>query len=363
MFLDYEFKQKLVRATKCIFRNFVIETKDIITGRNYFVIASHKSLASYSELYLGKDKELVTKKRFVFNIKKRISEMYHDSGLVVIKDSCVAKHFKSQVLMQPNFIELEIPLPGTLDEFYKMVTGDVRNNLKKVNKKGFTYTTSNDIKWVDEFYLNYYLPSMHVRHDDAYIMSKSEMIKSVKQPGVKFIKVYLENQCIAAAIAVVDGKKYSYAKVGWLNGDSDILASGAVTAIYQQLIERAYINGCNTISLGGTPPFLESGVLRYKAKWQSKFCPEIYYAENFILLSPENINCYQFLTNNSLVVFGLNKQLIVLSGKSPTDTHVPGIIFDDLKGWFILKPSRSESYPEGMDDLPEHLRYWYDKVN
>ena len=67
MFLDYKFKQKLIRAAKCIFRNFVIETKDIITGRNYFVIASHKSLASYSELYLGKDKELVTKKRFVFN--------------------------------------------------------------------------------------------------------------------------------------------------------------------------------------------------------------------------------------------------------------------------------------------------------
>ena len=56
MFLDYKFKQKLIRAAKCIFRNFVIETKDIITGRNYFVIASHKSLASYSELYLGKDK-------------------------------------------------------------------------------------------------------------------------------------------------------------------------------------------------------------------------------------------------------------------------------------------------------------------
>jgi hypothetical protein len=109
-------------------------------------------------------------------------------------------------------------------------------------------------------------------------------------------------------------------------------------------------------------PFLESGVLKYKTKWQSRFNPDIFYGENYLLLYPSNKACYDFLQNNSLLVFGLNNELIVLSSKLRADTHIPGIIFDDLKGWFVLRSERSESYPEGMDDLPEHLRYWYDKV-
>jgi len=358
----YTFKASLKNLVKRSFQNIIIETKDQ-SNRNLFVVASHKPLLSYNELYLGNENNVFNKFSFSFNLKKKFSDFSKNSGLVVIRDSSVAKKFRDKVLMQPNFIELEIPLPDTIEDYNKLVTGDVRNNLKKVKKIDFIFSVSYDLSWFEEFYTNYYRPSMMDRHDDAYIMAKSEMASFVNQPGVKFLKINLNDQCVAAAVVMIKGEKYSYAKVGWLNGDVKILEMGAVTAIYKYIVERAFAVGSKVISLGGTPPFLESGVLRYKAKWQSKFNPEIFYGENYLLLSPSINACYNFLQNNSLLVFGLNNELIVLSGKTRAETHIPGIIFDDIKGWFLLKSERSDSYPEGMDDLPEHLRYWYDKVS
>ncbi|MBS1522156.1 MAG: hypothetical protein JST50_14235 [Bacteroidetes bacterium] len=141
-----------------------------------------------------------------------------------------------------------------------------------------------------------------------------------------------------------------------------LLSAGATAAVYWFLIPRAYELGCKSISLGGTPPYLENGVLRYKAKWQARFCREVFYIENYLLLDPSNPSCYQFLHDTSLVVFGLKKSLVVLSSKQRTEADMPGVILDDIDSWFLLRSRRSDSYPDGMEDLPEHLRYWYQKV-
>ena len=118
----------------------------------------------------------------------------------------------------------------------------------------------------------------------GFLLPKVYTVQVLQHPkrhsGAEFLQISLDNQCVASAIAVHEGEKYSYAKVGWLKGDNTLLEQGVTTAIYQHLIERAFELGCKKINLGGTPPFLESGVLKYKAKWQPRFCPDIYYAEN-----------------------------------------------------------------------------------
>ena len=151
-------------------------------------------------------------------------------------------------------------------------------------------------------------------------------------------------------------------KIGYLNGDVTLLEKGIVTAIYQFRIERAYELKCKSIVLGGTPPFLENGVLKYKAKWQARFCSDMYFTENYLLINPQNRFCYEFLHANSLVVYGLKNTLIVLSSKKPEETKISGHILDDIKSWYLLREERIDNIKTDMEDLPVHLQNWYERI-
>jgi hypothetical protein len=107
---------------------------------------------------------------------------------------------------------------------------------------------------------------------------------------------------------------------------------------------------------------LENGVFKYKAKWQAGVNPDKYYTENYLLLNPLNTICYDFLKNNSLIVYGLKNTLIVLSSKMPEETGISSNTLNEIKSWYLLRTDYIDNYSSGMEDLPEHLRNWYDKI-
>jgi len=345
-----------------LLKSFAIVTKDINTNQSFVTIGALKSCVRYKAVYLGKDANVITTLIIRFNILKFLKRFHDTTGLVIINDPSLAALNRNLFLMQPEFIVLEIPLPDTIDEYLKSITKDAKNNLKKLEKIGFTCTISNDKNWVDIFYNDYYVPTMIDRHsEDAALVPKSEMLAIVNNTGAEFVKLFLDGKCVAAAVTILENDNYCCIKIGYLKGELNLLQKGIVTAIYKFRIQRAYELGCKTIILGGTPPFLENGVFTYKAKWQARFCPEKYYTENYLLLNPQNKYCYEFLRNNSLVVFGLQNRLIVLSSKNPNETKISGNILNDINCWYILRESRVENYSSGMEDLPEHLRYWYER--
>ncbi|MEI6088442.1 MAG: GNAT family N-acetyltransferase [Bacteroidota bacterium] len=356
-------KNTLKHVAKLALKYLVIITKDTNTLSSFVTIGTYKYHSRYKYLYLGHETIVVNIFKISFCIRKSLPDLLTKSGLIIIKDYELANKIRDQVIMQPNFIEQEIALPNTLEEYLQEITSKLRQTIKKIKKTGFTYSISTDNDWFEQFYNCYYVPSMVGRHaEDAYVMAKDEIMDLLNLPGTEFLNVFLSGVCIASAIAIHEGDKYIYTKVGWLNGDNYYLDQGVNTAIYQLLIERAFELGCKKISLGGTPPFLENGVLKFKAKWQSRFCADIYYSENYLLLDPSNSSCYEFLSKNSLVVFDLNNILIVLSNKLIEDTQVQGNCLDDISGWFLLRSERTEIYPNGMENLPVQLRNWYDKI-
>lgn len=356
-----KFLKKIVK--KKFLKMFAIVTMDTINKQSFVTIGARKASTRYKSVYLGKDTTVSNSLKFSYNILKPFVNLQIKLGLVIIQDSSLAKLNRNLLLMQPDFIVLEIPLPQTLEEYLKSVTNDARNNLKKIKKIGFTCSVSNDKDWVESFYDDYYLPTMIDRHsEDAAVIPKSEMISTINNAGAEFVKLFLDGICVAAALTRFQNEKYYCEKIGYLNGDISLLEKGIVTAIYQFRIQRAFELGCKSIVLGGTPPFLENGVLKYKAKWQARFCPDLYFTENYLLLNPANNYCYEFLHNNSLVVFGLKNTLVVLSSKMPEATNISGNILTDIKSWYLLRTERVDYLQSGMEDLPEHLRHWYEQV-
>lgn len=356
-------KSAVKNLAEKIFRDKIFFiTRDRTNNRSFVSIGSIKPPVQYKHLYLGRTVRVRHLLKVNFNTRKLVPYLLNRTGLVVIKDSGLAATFREQVVMHPTFIDLEIKLPSTFESYYKTLTG-ARADVRKIKKMGYTCIISKDQSWVDKFFDHYYLPSMVGRHaEEAYIMPKYEIMELIKQPGAEFLNIFSGSECVASTICKTDDIKYNYLRVGWLDGDDRLLSAGATAAVYWFLIQRAYELGCKSISLGGTPPYLENGVLRYKAKWQARFCREVFYIENYLLLDPSNPSCYQFLHDTSLVVFGLKKSLVVLSSKQRTEADMPGVILDDIDSWFLLRSCRSDSYPDGMEDLPEHLRYWYQKV-
>jgi hypothetical protein len=342
---------------------FILITKDKSSEASFVTLGSRHADARYKYLYLGRETKVINSLKFSINIQKVITDLLNKSGLVVMTDLNLISSIRDQVVRQPYFINLEITLPDTLEEYIKSVSSDARSNLKKVNKMGYTLTISKDKTWVNTFYDQYYLPSMVGRHaEDASVAPKHEVIDLINESGAEFHQIFLNDQCVAAGLRVVEGDVISGSKIGYLNGDFSLLEKGVNTAIYQLIVQRAFELGCKRINVGGTPPFLENGVLKYKAKWQPRFCKDIHYYQNYLLLNPANDTCYRFLLNNSLIIFGLNDSLIVLSSKLPEATKIHGVLLNDIQAWYLLRSERAESIPVGMEDLPEHLRYWYDKI-
>jgi len=346
-----------------LFRKYAIVTKDKNNNQSFLTIGSQKASSRYKSVYLGKDANASNSLIINSNIHNKLDKFHTQYGLICIKDSSLATSNRNLFVMQPEFIVLEIPLPDTYEVYIKSITNDARNNLKKVQKVGFTCFISNDKTWVDTFYNNYYIHTMIDRHsEDASITAKWEMRSIINKPGAEFVKLFLDGKCVAAALTLLENEKYICHKIGYLNGDVSLLQKGIVTAIYEFRIKRAYELGCKAIVLGGTPPFLENGVFKYKAKWQARFCPDLYFNKNYLLFNPFNNFCHNFLQSNSLVVFGLKNTLIVLSSKKPTESGISSNTLDDIKSWYILSPNYIENYASEMEDLPEHLRHWYEKI-
>ena len=351
------------RIKKSLLKTFAIVTKDTINNNSIVTIGARKASTRYKSVYLNKEAIVSNSLKLSFNITKLLMGFYEKFGLVIVQDSSLVELNRNLFVMQPDFIVLEIPLPDTLEEYLKSITNDARNNLKKIKKNGFTCSVSNDKRWVETFYTDYYVPTMVDRHsEDAALIPKSEMISTINNSGAEFVKLYLDDICVAAALTKFQNEKYYCEKIGYLNGDVTLLEKGIVTAIYQFRIERAYELKCKSIVLGGTPPFLENGVLKYKAKWQARFCSDMYFTENYLLINPQNRFCYEFLHANSLVVYGLKNTLIVLSSKKPEETKISGHILDDIKSWYLLREERIDNIKTDMEDLPVHLQNWYERI-
>lgn len=345
-----------------LLKSFAIVTKDNITNQNFVTIGSRTASTRYKSLYLGKESYVINSFKFSFNIVKYFLKFKNEYGIVIVKKENLIKPHRNLFVMQPDFIVFEIPLPENIDDYLNSITTGARNNLKRVKKMGFTSTITSDKEWVETFYDNYYVPTMVHRHaDDAAVIERQDMISIINDSGAEFVKLFLDGVCVAAALTRFNNERYYYEKIGYLNGDVSLLDKGIVAGLYQFRIQRAFELGCRTIELGGAPPLLENGVLKFKSNWQARFCPNIYFNENYLFLNPSNKNCYAFLQTNSLVVYGLKNNLIVLSSKNPKETNISEKILSDITSWYILRKTRIDNYTTEMEDLPEHLRYWYEK--
>lgn len=184
---------------------------------------------------------------------------------------CEAGRFLASRVLNSDFLycpawvglRAEVPDdPAVLKKRLARVDGD----LHLVRRNQLTATLDPDLSHVEDFYQNYYQPTIHTRHgEDSIALNLSNLIEG---PGTKLLGwIHAPEGPIAGFIVKSVGSKLIFTAIGLRDGSTDHLKRGAFAACYRNVLQIAQSRKCTTIDYRGCRASLTDGVLAYKRKW------------------------------------------------------------------------------------------------
>ncbi|WP_128546830.1 GNAT family N-acetyltransferase [Larkinella soli] len=327
----------------------------------FALLGNPRDLHPYNRLYPNGHEPPVTRSHLYGGGTALAPGLLKQHGLVVVSDLDLPEDRAEKALRVPRYVPLTIPLPDDPRIFFEHLPRSGKNDVRKAERSSFAFEITTDPGWAGEFYRRYYEPSMRGRHgDEAYIMPEAGVTDLMRSGACEFIQVWLEGRCVAAFLNRIGESDYELMRLGWLDNDPHWVQAGAIPAAYWFTIRRAIALGKTELQLGGTPAYLENGVLRFKAKWGGRVqAGPSGFGYRFLLLDPGHPSCRRFLSRYSLLAFGPAGSLMILSPQAPAETGLPDRFLRDFDHWFILRqePKRSGECPE----LPASLQVWYDR--
>lgn len=336
--------------------------EDTSGQRGFAVVGDPSGKHPYQELYLNENSST---RSVVFGGDHAIAtSLASEYGMAVISGKPLSSQLQAQTIRVPNFVALELQLPATLESYKAGLGHSARDDIRRIRNAGYSYELSQDSSWCDEFFHRYHSPAIGRRFGMAgYIMPAGEMVDLIVNKGGEFLKVYSGEVCIGAMMFQVTSGCWRILRLGWLDGDDKLFRAGVVAALYWFSIQQAYKMNCREVNFGGTPSYLENGVLKFKCKWgatlSSKYTK---LSSRFLLLNPRNPACLEFLQNYSLILLGEDNTFSVLSSKYPSKSVLTDALLKKVKRWYILRSECVEKEGLYEKELPEQLLGWYQLV-
>lgn len=287
-------------------------------------------------------------------------------GMAVISGKTLPEKLLAKTVRVANFTALVLHLPDTLDTYKTTLGHSARDDVRRIRNAGYAYQLSQDSSWCNEFFLRYHSPAIGRRFGVAgYIMPVVEMVDLIANEGGQFLKIYSGEDCIGAAMFQVTFGCLHILRLGWLDGDEKLFRAGIVSAMYWFCIQQAYVMSCHEVNFGGTPSYLENGVLKFKSKWGATLSDKYTkLSSRFLLLNINHPDCWVFLQNHSLVLLGEDNTFSVLSGTYPGKSLITDSLMKNVKQWYVLQSECIESEESFLNsDLPKQLAGWYEKIS
>jgi hypothetical protein len=254
---------------------------------------------------------------------------------------------------------MEMPVPVILEGPGARWTDSAKNNIRRIRRAGFTCDLQQHRCYVREFYSQMFRPSMAIRHGaEAYLSRRRDLEGLLTAAGGEMMRVMQNGRWVAASVNQSSAEGYRLCKLGWINGDAELLRAGVVSAIYWFNIQRAAALGSSRILFGSVVPCLEDGLLRHKAFWGAGLSPMGRDFGSFrLLLSPPHDDCLRFLKKHSLITRGANGDHVIVSGGTPATVPMAQSVLVTISRWYQW---RDAPVPPGVDaeDVPAALRPW-----
>lgn len=291
-----------------------------------------------------------------------VREATRRHGFTVISEVDPPAGLEHDSLRVPVWVAMNTSIEDYPDGFAARLPRSARSDLSKVRKGGFTHEVTTDPAWAAEFHQRFHEPSVRGRHgEEGFVLGAADIEAILANRRGEILKVLRGDRCEAALLAHHEDESYRFARLGWRDNDPQLVKDGVLGALYWLAFARARELGVSEIRFGGTPPYLEDGLLHFKAKWGGRLSrKDSIYGERRLHLNPAHPTCRRMLAERSFIAFGPGDSFVVFSARNPEEVKPPASLLEQLSAWYLLRETPA---PWSVDPgLPAGLAPWFENV-
>jgi hypothetical protein len=215
----------------------------------------------------------------------------------------------------PAFLEAELSLPGTIDEFMAGLRSKYRYKIKQALKMGLDFELGESEADYRAFYEQMLIPLIKYRHgSNAHLISFEDLYSKVSSASLIFVKQGEKRLGGVQIIWPTASKPYAYFnKVGMLDevNQDNKLFNQVNMALYYQMCNSTIQRGVSCLNLGIVPPTLNNGLIRFKGSWGTNFSASSDYQRYEVTFCSKN---QQEILEHCHLIHLEDKQLVATVG-------------------------------------------------
>ncbi len=237
----------------------------------------------------------------------------YDSDMIIseISPAVLDKFRKYRGYIIPEWATMKINLERPMTEICARKISDFPDVKRLIRKYNLTYEIRTDIESIQFFYDKMYLPFTKSRHgNEAWILDINMILKS--SPPPEMISIMENGVTVGASLIQKENDEWRLLYLGTIDGNQEYLRHGVIGAIYYFAILEAKKTGYKRLNVGGSRPFVNDGLTRYKLGLGAEFVPELTPFRYFLWLGVnENSSmARKFIESNPFMHLGEGYKLI-----------------------------------------------------
>lgn len=323
-----KFRELIKIAFKNILPVFVFRESGSIAGKPLTVIYAGYSKVKkiYFTKYIFAEKPFKSKflGLYWFSVIQKNSYInrYKPDVLMIETNPKTIQYFLEQVgYVIPEWIIAVVKLDESINIMKKKPGSDFLSVERLIRKYGLSYTVSQSQEDFDHFFFKMHLPYIQQRYSKGALSSYNyKEYKSLSKSAFLILIHQGNEMCAGGGFVVIKSDTVKFKILGIKDGAFEYVRKGVIGALYYFLVIECQKRGFKSLDIGGTHPFLNDGLTKFKHHMNGEFVFE--YCANIdhlsILFNHDSEYVQAFLKQNPF--FYVDKDYhIKISAEDRTD--------------------------------------------
>jgi len=205
----------------------------------------------------------------------------------------------SSVRLKESEYSLPLWVGTTVSLPLHVKSNSAKSDIRLIKKNGLQYRVANSLDCIDDFFVNYWVPTVKKRYPEKDVEKEREAWNACR---CELLVVSDGEGDVAGMLIRYDDERPYIWRNGLKNGDLSLWNKGAIAATYYFAFEYLFSKGFDSVYLGLSRGFLSDGVFQYKRKWGGAIKGIDRYAFGLRVLD-DSFAVRNFLMNNPFFSF------------------------------------------------------------
>lgn len=169
----------------------------------------------------------------------------------------------------PSWVRGHAPLPPS----EAVLRNDsIKTTFRLINRHGYEAVPTRDEKHLQDYYDRMYVPYTRATFGDGATLHS---LQAAKDLGANLELLLLQKKSqpgeyLGGFLVIYEASAPRLWSVGVLNGDRELVRAGVLASLYYLSFQYLSQQGFTRLNLGGSRPFFNDGILRYKRRYQQR---------------------------------------------------------------------------------------------